>query len=231
MRDVCLRTPRLVVRDLPPSAGARVAAFLRDNWDFHRVWEPHRPHAYFTAPYRRRALRAVQRSPDALQLYMLLAHDGDRHASSVRQSSWRRLPIVGSVSLSAITRGNLQSCVLGYKVDARYVRQGYTREAVTAVLGYVFTVLRLHRVEATIMPSNAASLALAETLGFRVEGVSRRLLQIQGVWEDHLHVALLEDEWQARRSGPGGAEPAPADSALDSRTGVRLSYGSPNQEG
>ena len=43
-------------------------------------------------------------------------------------------------------------------------------EAVEALLAYCFEELAVHRVEALIHPDNAASIALAERLGFRCEG-------------------------------------------------------------
>ena len=52
----------------------------------------------------------------------------------------------------------------------------------------------LHRVEANIMPRNPASLRAAEKAGFVREGLSRRYLNINGVWEDHIHMVRLNED-------------------------------------
>ena len=191
MRGVRLETERLVVRDLPPGAARAVARFHRENWDFHRRWEPLRTHDYFTPRVQRRILRAERRADGIVHLWMLLSG-----------AARGRAEIVGSVSVSSIVRGFFQSCFLGHKVDARYARQGYTREALVAVLDYVFSELGLHRVEANVMPANEASQALLRSLGFREEGRSRAYLRIQGVWEDHLHFVMLEERWHKNRIRP-----------------------------
>ena len=58
-------------------------------------------------------------------------------------------------------------------------------------MDYAFGPLALHRVEANIMPRNQASLRVAEKCGFQPEGLARRYLCINGVWEDHLHMVRL----------------------------------------
>jgi ribosomal-protein-alanine N-acetyltransferase len=39
---------------------------------------------------------------------------------------------------------------------------------------------------------------VAEKLGLRDEGIARKFLQIQGVYEDHIRYAITVDEWEAR---------------------------------
>ena len=56
----------------------------------------------------------------------------------------------------------------------------------------------MHRLEAAIVPRNAASRRVAEKLGLRDEGVALGFLQIQGVFEDHVRYAMTVEEWKAR---------------------------------
>ena len=49
------------------------------------------------------------------------------------------------------------------------------------MLAVAFTELRLHRVEAAVMPSHAASLRVMVRTGLREEGLAHRHLQINGV--------------------------------------------------
>lgn len=99
--------------------------------------------------------------------------------------------VIGTVALSQIVYGVFRSCFLGYGIDHEQQRKGYGKEAVRAVADYAFDTLHLHRIEANIMAENEASLALAGSLGFRNEGRSPDYLYINGAWEDHVHMVLL----------------------------------------
>lgn len=43
------------------------------------------------------------------------------------------------------------------------------------------------------MPRNGASLRLVEKLGFQPEGVASKYLKINGKWEDHVHMTLINE--------------------------------------
>src|ERR671922_1863233 len=110
--------------------------------------------------------------------------------------------LLGAPELSQIARGAFQSAYLGYHIGAPFARQGYMREALDLVLAYAFRRLRPHRVEANVQPTNVASIALVETLGFHLEGYSPRYLKLGGRWRDHQRWAIFSGGW--RGSGPGG---------------------------
>lgn len=110
----------------------------------------------------------------------------------------REGPLVGEVSLGSLQRGAYQSAFVGYWIDQRRAGNAYVPEAVTLVLRYAFEALRLHRVEAAIVPRNDRSRRVAAKLGLRDEGTSVGFLQIQGVWEDHIRYAMTAEEWHTR---------------------------------
>ena len=58
---------------------------------------------------------------------------------------------------------------------------------------FAFGSLRLHRLEAACIPSNAASIRLLEKAGFVREGYAREYLCINGLWQDHLLFARLDE--------------------------------------
>lgn len=103
-------------------------------------------------------------------------------------------PIWGDINFSNIVRGIFQSCHLGYKIDENLRGQGYIVEALNAAINYMFEVEQLHRIEANIMPYNKASIRVVEKLNFTCEGLSRKYLKINGVWEDHLRYVLWNDQ-------------------------------------
>ena len=102
--------------------------------------------------------------------------------------------LLGGITLSNVRRGVMQSCTLGYWIGETHARQGYMAAALRTVLPYVFDTIALHRVEAACLPHNEASTRLLEKIGFIQEGLARRYLRINGVWQDHLLYALLRDD-------------------------------------
>ena len=54
--------------------------------------------------------------------------------------------------------------------------------------------LRLHRLEALILPDNEPSRRLVARVGFRFEGVSRRLIRLHGRWRDHERWAITRED-------------------------------------
>jgi ribosomal-protein-alanine N-acetyltransferase len=109
--------------------------------------------------------------------------------------------ILGFFNLSQIFRGPFLNAYLGYAVGQPHARKGYMGEGMQLVLRHAFDSLRLHRLEANIQPSNAASIALAKGAGFRLEGFSPRYLKIDGQWRDHERWAIVAED---RRPPLGG---------------------------
>jgi ribosomal-protein-alanine N-acetyltransferase len=100
------------------------------------------------------------------------------------------------VNLTEIVRGVFQNAYASWGVAADVARQGYASEAVAAVLDFAFSRngAALHRVQANIIPSNKASIRLAERVGFRKEGLAERYLCIAGEWQDHVMFAKTVEE-------------------------------------
>lgn len=108
--------------------------------------------------------------------------------------------LAGRITLTNVVRGSHQSAHLGYLVDAAIWGRGVATAAVRLVSREAFETLRLHRIEAAIMPRNRRSLRVVEKCGFRSIGLSARHLQINGVWEDHLLYALTVEDWSPQQS-------------------------------
>jgi RimJ/RimL family protein N-acetyltransferase len=113
------------------------------------------------------------------QLRLLVVADGDR---------------VGLVSLSNVdpTNGHAH---LGYWIHADHRRQGYARDAVTAVLGHGFAERRLRTVVAHVYAFNDASVALLESLGFEQTGRYPDWEYHDGEHHDDLVYAITRDAW------------------------------------
>jgi ribosomal-protein-alanine N-acetyltransferase len=105
----------------------------------------------------------------------------------------------GEVNISAVQRGPFQSGYIGYWIDEKQAGKGYIAEALVVLFRFVFEELGLHRVQIAIIPRNHPSRRVVEKLDLREEGVARRSLEINGVWEDHVRYAITTEEWDGRR--------------------------------
>ena len=103
------------------------------------------------------------------------------------------------MNLSSIHRGAHQNAYVGYWVDHRHAGNGYTPEALVALMQFGFEELDLHRLQISIIPRNSASRRVVEKLDVRAEGVAERYLQINGAWEDHIRFAITSEEWAVRK--------------------------------
>ncbi|QRN96749.1 GNAT family N-acetyltransferase [Archangium violaceum] len=180
---VLLTTRRLNLAVLPPDAAARVLAYHEANREHLGPVSPARPDNFFTHTWWRS--RLAQDAEDwrrglALRLFILS-----------REAPLTAAPVLGSVSLTDIRRGPLQSCEMGFGLDHAHQGQGLMTEAVRAVCDYAFGPMGLHRIQANHLPENHRSAAVLHRLGFTVEGLARELVLIQDRWRDHVLTALL----------------------------------------
>ncbi|MEM9101865.1 MAG: GNAT family protein [Pseudomonadota bacterium] len=103
--------------------------------------------------------------------------------------------LIGVINLSLITRGLLDNAYLSYYVHIDYSGQGYMTEGLLQVIDIVFNHMHLHRLEANIQPHNLSSKKMVKRCGFRYEGFSPKLINVQGIWRDHERWALLNDNY------------------------------------
>jgi ribosomal-protein-alanine N-acetyltransferase len=158
------------------------AAVRADSRAFLVPWEPTWPADDLTKAAFRRRLRRYQRD----------ARDDSGYAFLVFLRGTGRL--VGGITVSSVRRGVTQSASMGYWMGERFAGQGLMTDAVRALLPWLFDTLRLHRVEAACLPTNAASKALLRRVGFREEGYAREYLKINGAWCDHVLFGMLASD-------------------------------------
>ena len=99
--------------------------------------------------------------------------------------------LTGELTFSNILKGGFLSCYAGYHLDEHQQGKGIMTEALIAGTDFIFRKLKLHRIEANIMPANFASQKVATKAGFYKEGISARYLKINGCWEDHLRYVIF----------------------------------------
>jgi RimJ/RimL family protein N-acetyltransferase len=106
--------------------------------------------------------------------------------------------LIGSARVDVEAVYDLQGS-LGYGLWHEHWGRGYATEAAALMLGFGFDSLGLHRIEATVEPSNARSVRVIEKLGLRLEGTLKERFRTPDGWKDSLLYGILEDEWHARR--------------------------------
>jgi ribosomal-protein-alanine N-acetyltransferase len=169
---VLLRTPQT-------GDFAEWAELREQSRDFLTPWEPIWPADDLTRAAFRRRLRRYSEDLRSDLAYAFFVYRQSDNA------------LIGGLTLANVRRGVAQAGSLGYWMGAPFARQGYMTEAVRALIPFAFGPLRLHRLEAACIPSNAASIRLLEKCGFAREGLARRYLCINGLWQDHYLYALL----------------------------------------
>lgn len=175
-----LETSRLRLIPAAQELAGQVCDYYCRNRAFLESYDPRREEIFFTEDYQRLLLvqdEAMAQCGRGFRFYIRLTEEPDR--------------VAGTIALSNIVMGAFLSCFLGYKLDQTCTNRGYMTEAIRLVTEYAFGELRLHRIEANVMPWNTPSLRVLEKNGYEREGISREYLYINGKWEDHVHMVRL----------------------------------------
>lgn len=177
-----LATERLILKTLNQKHAGIVLDYLTRNEKFFKPWGSEYPDGFFTLNFQKKSLRAIEQQEKAGAQYrfFIFKKDGGNR-------------IIGNVSFSEVIRANFQCCFLGYKIDEHENNNGYATESIGRCVRFAFDDLKLHRIEANIIPKNPASMRVIEKLGFVNEGLSKKYLKIDGEWQDHYHFALLNE--------------------------------------
>lgn len=193
---------RRVVLRAPQMSDYAEWAELRAQSREHLVsWEPAWTRDELTrGAYRRRVRHYSKEAREDLgYAFFILAHDETTGMRAVG-GRWggvgesERAKLAGGITLSNVRRGVTQAATLGYWIGLPHVGRGLMSDALACLVPFAFDVLRLHRIEAAVMPANTPSLKLLDKAGFRREGVARRYLKIRGLWEDHVICSLIADD-------------------------------------
>jgi ribosomal-protein-alanine N-acetyltransferase len=103
---------------------------------------------------------------------------------------------IGRVSIENINNIN-RTGELKVFVDPSYHKKGYAKEACTLVLAHAFNKLNLNRVECGTLDGNEGMKKLAESLGFKNEGVRKGAVFSNGEYVDVYEYGLLRSEYNA----------------------------------
>ena len=176
-----LKDGHAVIRVPEMSDYEQWAALRAASREFLTPWEPIWPANDLTRAAFRSRIRQYWRDIDEDVAYPYFIFDAQGQV------------LVGALTLSNVRRGVAQTGTLGYWIGLAHARQGYMTSAVRLTMDFAFRHLGLHRVEASCLPHNQASIRLLQKCGFAREGLARGYLKIAGEWRDHLLFARLCD--------------------------------------
>jgi len=181
---VTLQTPRLSLRPFGHADAQAVFQMFTDAKFMEFVASPpfasvDEAHALVTRD------RAAMAAGDRIRLGIVLLEDG---------------ALIGNCTLFQLDEES-KKAEIGYGLLGSAVGKGYMTEALTALLTYGFSTLKLNRVHAEVDPQNVKSVASLERMGFVKEGVLRESCIVNGVVTDAALYGLLQNEWKNRVAG------------------------------
>jgi [ribosomal protein S5]-alanine N-acetyltransferase len=169
----------IYIRQLEVSDAAVALELQIRNKEFFQAYSPMRIDGFYT----------VQGQTNVIEANIAQSQNNSKYTFGIFLNDTDEL--IGSVSLSEILRGPLQSCYIGYYLDQQQNGKGYMTEAVILAVDFAFKELELHRIEAGVMPHNIGSMKVLEKAGFHKEGIAVKSVKINGKWEDHQILAIV----------------------------------------
>ncbi len=164
---------------MEPHEAGLMLTFRLENRGHLTQWEPKRSVEFFSVPFWQAQFRAATREFRSGVSVCLVVLSKDENE------------VLGVCNYTNIVRGTFEAVHLGYALAGKHQGKGIMFEALESSKDYMFDVLKLHRIIANYLPRNRRSGALLARLGFEIEGEAKKLLKINGVWEDHIMTSLI----------------------------------------
>ncbi len=177
-----IETDRLRLAVLRKNSAQAVTDYLVRNKEFHQKWSQTHNDSYFLLKTQKKYLSYDETEYKAgrlVPLWIMKKDEPDR--------------IIGRVSFFNIAYGGMMSCAVGYHLDEGCTGKGYMREALLAASCLMAKELKMHRIEAFILPENERSLNLIRKAGFTEEGLRKSYMHINGQWRDHMSFYILDE--------------------------------------
>lgn len=106
---------------------------------------------------------------------------------------------VGAIGLHPINHAN-RKVELGYWLDSAHQGRGLMTNACRAIVDHAFGALGLNRVIIYCAVENRRSRAVAERLGFKLEGIARQSEWLYDHFVDWASYSMLASEWSGGRA-------------------------------
>ncbi len=165
-----------------------ISDYFTKNRLYLQPWEPMREDAFFTeAGWKKKLLKLNELHLLGQGFYCLIL-DSDSKA------------MLGTISFSNLSRFPSHGCSVGYSLDEDAQGKGIMSRALKLACNWMFEVQNMHRISASYMPENKKSAAVLKANGFEKVGYAKDYLLINGKWQDHYLTALINPNWQEKKS-------------------------------
>lgn len=101
--------------------------------------------------------------------------------------------VVGFININDILRHPYHKGVLGFGMFFPHNRKGFMTQGLALAIQYAWQNLGLHRLEADVQPTNVPSQRVLIMNGFELEALSKKYVQMDGIWLDHYRFSLLNE--------------------------------------
>ena len=113
---------------------------------------------------------------------------------------WENGILVGEIARTANSPRN-RFCAMSYWLAASAQGRGIALRSSKSLLAHNFRDLDMNRVEIRVAVGNARSRAVVEKLGFKREGLLRKVEWVEGQFMDHEVFSMLRQEWKEMYAG------------------------------
>ncbi|MFD1356854.1 GNAT family N-acetyltransferase [Fictibacillus halophilus] len=153
------------------------------NKDFFSQYDPKRDPEFYTLEGQLKRIEKIEENRKNDLGYSFGIYLNESHV------------LIGQIDLIKIERGPAQKGMVGFSLDKELNGKGYMTEALSLIVDFGFKQLKLHRIEAEAMPHNIGSIKILEKTGFHKEGIAKKNYLINGKWQDHQVLAIINNEY------------------------------------
>lgn len=103
--------------------------------------------------------------------------------------------MIGSLGIFSVDEHD-ERAEAGYCIGREFWNKGYTSEALSAVIAYMFSNTGINRIEAYHSVNNAASGKVMQKAGMRYEGFARQKYKSRDGYQDCYTYAVIRDDFK-----------------------------------
>lgn len=193
--DFEIRGQRVLLR--PPKVDDEMEwiSLRRKNQEFVAPFEPQWSEDALSSAFFQRRIRRVRQDWTSDRAYSFLIFK--------RATEDTPEKMIGGLNINNVCRGAAQYASVGYWLDYTHQGQGYMRAALRMIIYFSHERLRLHRLNAAVLPDNFDSINLLRRVGFEEEGFARGYIEIDGRWQDHVLYGLVLSDFMRHEREKG----------------------------
>jgi RimJ/RimL family protein N-acetyltransferase len=173
-----IKSENIYIRPFIPEDAAALLKLQTENRPFFEKFSIERKESFYTLEGQLERIKSFQKDSQNDQSYNFGIFNNDG-------------TLIGTIGLTQVLRSSLQCAFIGYDLDKKQNGKGYMTEVVKLSVEFAFNELKLHRIEAGVMPHNIGSIRVLEKSGFHKEGIAVKNVKINGKWEDHQVLAII----------------------------------------